>query len=153
VVWTGIKPNGEQTSHWTRDGDPLPHVPFIEDWQPDTHPPAYVDFYRLCRERFPASVEQASIPVERIPQVVLVVGGDDQVWPSELHANAIADRRASYGQQTTIVFEQNAGHRALLPGEPAIEAGMVMQRGGSEPTDRHLGGEAWPHIIAMLLPS
>ena len=79
VVWAGITADGRATSHWTLQGQSVPHVPFIGNWEPADDPPAFVDFYRECRERFPDQVAQAAIPVERIREVVAVAGGDDQV--------------------------------------------------------------------------
>ena len=34
VVWAGVD-DGRQTSHWTWQGEPVPYVPFDEDWVPD----------------------------------------------------------------------------------------------------------------------
>lgn len=53
--------DGRVTSHWTRDGAPLPFVPFVDDWRPAEDPPAYVDLYRRSRARFPDQVEEATI--------------------------------------------------------------------------------------------
>lgn len=150
VVWAGVAHGGRATSHWTLDGEPLPHVPFIENWVPTQDPPAFVDFYRACRERFPAQVAEATIPVERIPQVVLVAGGDDHVWPAVAHAQAIASRRRQHGLETTVVTDPEAGHRTTLPGEPAATGGMRIERGGTEAADRRLGLRAWPHLAAWL---
>lgn len=150
VVWTGITPEGRATSHWTLHGEPLPRVPFIGNWEPAGDPPAFVDFYRSCRDRFPHEVQQAAIPVERIPQVVVVAGGDDQVWPAVTHAEAIAARRRRHGLATTLVTDAEAGHRILLPGEPDVHGGMRMVRGGSPAANRRLGRHAWPHLLALL---
>ncbi len=72
VVWAGVTADGRATSHWTLGGQPLAHVPFLDDWQPAQEPPAFVDFYRAFREAFPECLTGAEIPVERIPEVVLV---------------------------------------------------------------------------------
>ena len=142
VVWTGVTSDGRATSHWTWQGTPLPHVPFVDDWEPSTDPPAYVDFYRACRARFPDALEAARIPVERIPELLIVAGGDDQVWPSVLHGEAIAARRAEHGLATTVVSDPDAGHRTVLPGEPVVQGGMRMARGGNDEADRRLGTAA-----------
>src|SRR4051794_9010863 len=78
----GVTADGRMTSHWTVGGEPLPYVPFIAGWEPAAEPPAFVDFYRQCRERFRDQITAASVPVERIGDVILVVGEDDRVWPS-----------------------------------------------------------------------
>ena len=151
VVWAGVTPEGRQTSHWTEGGTPLPFVPFAEDWVPDTDPPVYRDLYLVSRRNDPAAVEAATIPVEQIPTLVQVVGGQDLVWPAGLHATAIAERRAAHGLATTTVVDQDAGHRAILPGEPAARGGVRMQRGGTDEANARLGAAAWKEIAGLLV--
>lgn len=150
VVWTGVTPHGRATSHWTLAGQPIRCVPFLEDWEPAGEPPAFVDFYRRCRERFPEDVEAATIPAERIPDVVVIAGGDDQVWPAVTHAEAIARRRRQHGRATTVLTDPQAGHRTILPGEPVVTGGTPMARGGTEAADRSLGNRAWAHLLTLL---
>lgn len=145
-----MRSDGTQTSHWTRDGVPLPFVPFNEDWEPDDEVPAYVGLYEASRERFPERVAEAAIAVEDIDEVVLIAGGDDQVWPAVAMSNAIKARRAAHGLTTTIVSNPAAGHRTILPGEPAVSGGVRMQRGGTENADRTLGTAAWARIKTLL---
>ena len=150
VVWTGVTADARATSHWTLAGCPLPHVPFLDDWQPADDPPAFLDFYRACRDAFPDHVVRAAIPVERIEQVVLVAGGDDRVWPSLTHAEAITARRSRHGLATALVTDPEAGHRTTLPGEPAAAGGARMARGGTAAADRRLGQAAWACISDLL---
>jgi hypothetical protein len=152
VVWAGVTEEGRQTSHWTIDGAPVPFVPFAEDWEPATEPPIYRDLYLHSRRLDPQAVEVAAIPVERITTLIQVVGGHDLVWPADLHAEAIARRRAEHGLTTTTVVDREAGHRAILPGEPVVNAGASMQRGGNESANRRLGSAAWTEIQALLKP-
>jgi len=150
VVWTGY--DGDRaTSHWTRAGVALPHVPFLPDWEPDTDPPAYRGLYAASLAAAPEAVRAATIPVERIRgDLVLVAGGDDQVWPSVDLARAIADRRERHGLETTLVTHRQAGHRAVLPGERPVAGGQVMRRGGTPEADAALGAAAWPHLLRVL---
>lgn len=150
VVWAGVAADGRLTSHWTLDGAPIPFVPFAEEWEPVNDPPAYVDLYRCSRKQFDADVSAASIAVERIPEVVLIAGGDDKVWPSVEQAQRIGNRRTANGLSTTVVTDSEAGHRTILPGEPVVHGGVRMQRGGSELADRRLGQAAWDHISLLL---
>jgi hypothetical protein len=62
------------------------------------------------------------IPVENIDHVLLVAGGDDQVWPALSMSESIKARRAAHGLETTLVSDPEAGHRTVLPGEPNIVA-------------------------------
>ena len=150
VVWTGVTAQGRATSHWTLNGRVVPHVPFINGWEPAGDPPEFVHFYRECRAHFPEHVHDAAIPVERIRHVVVVAGGDDRVWPALTHAEAIAERRRWHGMATTVVTDPDAGHRTILPGEVPASGGIRMLRGGNDAADRRLGNEAWRHLVALL---
>lgn len=150
VVWAGVTAEGRVTSHWTRYDDPLPFVPFDDAWRATTTPPSYAALYAASRERFADRVDGATIPVERIAELVLVAGGDDRVWPAVAHAEAIAARRAAHGLATTTVTDAGAGHRTLLPGEAVATGGQRMARGGTEEADRRLGARAWAAIRPLL---
>jgi hypothetical protein len=147
VVWAGVRPDGTQTSHWTLAGRPLPYVPFMPGWHPDTDPPRFRRLYELCHA---AGSEDAAIPAERIPRLILVAGEDDQVWPSAEHARSLAARRARHGLPTTLVLDREAGHRPILPGEPAPTGGTRMDRGGHPAADRRLGAAAWIHVRHLM---
>lgn len=145
VVWAGLTADGRMTSHWTHQGEPLPFVPYAQDWQPDSDPPAYRTLYESSREQAVAD-DTAWIQVERIPELLLVAGGDDQVWPAQPMAESIHDRRAHHGLATTLATDPEAGHRTILPGEQPAVGGVRMQRGGSEAADRRLGHRAWAEL-------
>lgn len=53
-VWAGYG-DGRWTSHWTWLGAPLPFIPFLEGWQPDSHPPAYRSWYAASSCWWPAA--------------------------------------------------------------------------------------------------
>jgi dienelactone hydrolase len=151
VIWAGIDPAGRQASHWSFDGDPLAFIAFDESWQPDGDPPGFRSLYLRSRHAAdPAAIAAATIAVERIPGVITVAGEDDQVWPSGLHAENIRSRRAAHGMETTAVTGDEAGHRAILPGEPVISGGVRMRRGGTETADRRLGQLAWGGMLRLL---
>lgn len=147
VVWAGVRPDGTQTSHWTLSGRPLPFIPFLTDWHPDTDPPRFRPLYELSRAANPDAAEAATIPTARIPHLILIAGNDDQVWPSTDHALSLARNRPT---PTTLVLDEEAGHRPLLPGEPTPTAGRRMSRGGTPTAGRRLGTAAWPHITALM---
>jgi hypothetical protein len=125
-------------------------VPF--DWRQDVkeNPPRFRPLYEGSRQTFAEHIPAATIAVEGIRSLILVAGGDDQVWPSMAHAERIQRLRASHGLTTTIVAEREAGHRTVLPGEPVVTGGMTMQRGGTEAADRRLGSRAWKVITDLL---
>ena len=150
VVWAGAH-DGAWSSHWTLAGEPVPFTRFDPHWVPDADPPAFRGLYASSLERFPERASAARIPVERIAgEVLLVVGGDDQVWPSDAFAQEIAAARRSAGVVTTVVRHPDAGHRLLLPGEDPVAGGTRMVRGGSAAADAELGERAWPEILRVL---
>lgn len=150
-VWPGY---GEDrwTSHWTWQGTPLPFVPLVADWTPDSDPPAYRGWYDASLAAAgPEVVGAATIAVEQIGgRLVLVAGEDDQVWPAAAFARAIADRREGHGLLTEVVVGPDAGHRVVLPGEAVVEGGQRMRRGGNVEADRALGAAAWPVVAEAL---
>lgn len=151
VIWAGVRPDETQTSHWSLGGEPLPYVEFVDDWRPETDPPAYRGLYAASRTASPHVVE-ATVPVERIGELMLVAGGDDQVWPSVDQAMRIVARRSEHGRSTTVVTLAAAGHYCTLPGEPPTAPGMVMARGGSDAAAAELGRLAWPPLLRLLTP-
>jgi hypothetical protein len=150
VVWAGVTSEGRVTSHWRYGASALSFVPFDPDWHPETDPPAFLDLYRRSRERFADAVPAASIAVEAIAHVVLVAGGDDQVWPSVASSERIRERRSLHGLPTTVVVDEQAGHRTVLPGEPVVQGGQRMARGGTAFADQRLGRAAWDQIVPLL---
>lgn len=150
VVWAGAH-EGAWSSHWTLAGEPVPFTPFDPDWLPDADPPAYRGLYASSLTRFAERATVARIAVERIEgEVLLIVGGDDQVWPSDAFAKAIVAARRSAGLVTTVIGHPDAGHRLLLPGEEAASGGVRMARGGSAAADAELGRRAWPEILRVI---
>jgi pimeloyl-ACP methyl ester carboxylesterase len=142
---------GAERSHWTLDGSPLPHVPLAWDTWRREEPPRFRSLYEHSYEAAPDRVRAAAIPVERIPQVVLIAGEDDQVWPSAQSARRIAARRTAAGCTTTLVIDRDAGHRAVLPTEPVVAGGTAMARGGSAVADAALGVVALEAIRGALV--
>lgn len=150
VVWAGVTPGGQMTSHWTLEGEPLPYVPFLDGWEADAEPPSFFSLYQQSFEADPHVAATAAIAVEKIPEVLLIAGGDDRVWPSEAQAARIRARRDLHGLGTTVVTDDQAGHRTVLPGEPAVAGGVTMARGGTDLADRRLGLAAWQHLERLL---
>jgi streptomycin 3"-adenylyltransferase len=159
VVWPNVGPGVDGQSHplrssWTWGNAPLPFVPYDEGWSPsEPGPIAWRPMYESSLQRFPAAAALATIEVERTrADLVLIAGGADAVWPSELFARQLAARRAETGRPVRVVVEPDAGHRPILPGEdaPTDDAAATMLRGGSPDADRALGRAAWPAIKDVL---
>jgi dienelactone hydrolase len=156
VVWANVAPGPDgalrpQHSSWSRAGRAVPFVPYDDDVAVTGDPPAFEPVYRASLATHADRVAAATIPVERFfGDVLLVAGGDDQVWPSLESARRIEARRTAYALPTTLVTHPHAGHRVVLPGETVATGGLRMARGGSEASDRALGRLAWPEIRRVL---
>jgi uncharacterized protein len=150
VVWEGYRERDDDPprSKWTWRHEPVPFVPLDRSGTPDSSPPAFAASYTQSRRRAdPAVVAAATIPVEHFPgDLVLVAGGDDQVWPSREAALAISGRRAVGGLETTVVQDARAGHPVVLPGEHAPSAVRTYLVGGDQGSAQRLGRQAWPAI-------
>ena len=150
VVWPWPDGAGAERSHWTLDGSSLPHVPLAWNTWRREEPPRFRSLYEHSYEAAPDRVRAAAVPVERIPQLVLIAGEDDQVWPSAQSVRRIAARRTAAGHTTTVVIHRHAGHRAVLPTEPVVAGGTAMVRGGTATADAALGLTALETIRIAL---
>jgi hypothetical protein len=156
VVWANVGPGPDgqlrpQHSSWSRGGRPVPFVPYDDDAEPHGDPPAFVGVYAQSLVTSADRVPDATIAVERFfGDVLLVAGGDDQVWPAVESARAVEARRQAHGLPTTVVTHPHAGHRVVLPGEQVADGGQRMARGGTDAADRELGRLAWPEIRRVV---
>jgi hypothetical protein len=142
-----------QASKWTRDGQPLPFVPYVDatTWTGPRFETARA-IHEASFDLYAADVPGAIIPVEQIDGDVLVsAGGDDTVWQAMTFADQIEQRRDAAGKRTLVVKDAEAGHRVILPGENPPPPRADLPRGGSVEADsRH--GQAVLDALLSLLP-
>jgi pimeloyl-ACP methyl ester carboxylesterase len=153
VVWAGLASERPQRSSWTRAGEPLPFVPYDDDWEPEpgAGPPAYVELYLQSLETYADRVPAARLPVERVAGEVLLAAGEaDELWPSALFARLVERRRSAAGLATTVVTHPEAGHRVVLPGETPPPPRTDLAHGGTAVADRALGDLVWPQLLRVL---
>jgi dienelactone hydrolase len=150
VVWAGDR--WPPASSWTRNGVP---VPFVEVDFSDLAVPAdgrisYLSCFLKSLRRFADQIPAATIPIEQAgARVVLVAGGDDALWPSDLFARSLADRLIAAGKHPLLITHPEAGHRVLLPGDTKPRS-AVNAHGGTDEADRALGLAAWKAIAEVL---
>lgn len=158
VVWANVGPglDGQvypYRSSWTWRGQPLLFVPYLDSWRGPTKagPVAYCTLYAESLAAAPDAAEHAAIPIERTrAEMLLVAGGDDQMWPSSDFAARLVTRRERVGSPIEEVCAPDAGHRILLPTEAALAPSSRYLYGGSPGADAALGAVAWPRMLACL---
>lgn len=158
VVWANVGPgvgglSPRPRSSWTDAGRAVPFVPYDPTWIPRMVGglPCYRGLYEQSLVTFADQVDAATIPVERISaELLLAGGGDDQVWPTDLFIDQIAQRRAAHALPTSVLTASEAGHRIRLPGEPPPGGGMAMTRGGTANAETALGQRLWPALLRLL---
>lgn len=157
VVWanSGVGRDGAGwplRSSFTRGGAPLPFVRYAVEHMPaqTDGPVSYLAYHHQSLAQFAADVPAAAIPIERArAHVILIGGGDDQLWPSARFAEELAARRREAGRSVDLITEPNAGHRILLPGETTPRSDINLH-GGSDEADARCGARAWRAIAAAL---
>ena len=156
VVWANIGAGADGVefplrSSWSWGGHGLPFVPYDPDWRPatSTEPPAYRELYLSSLARYAEAAATAAIDLNRTrAHILLVAGGDDQVWPSGRFARDLASTRPT--GDVLVVEHRDAGHRVVLPGEVPADGGVAMARGGTPAADAELGAAAWRLMAPTL---
>jgi dienelactone hydrolase len=119
VVWEGWGDGVKQgtTSSYSWRGEPLPYVPYSENWNRETSKFGRGERGRLRtpmdegRWANPDRVAAARIPIETFKGDVLVVGGElDDLWSAGHQVQNVAERRAEAGLETSLLVLPNGGH-------------------------------------------
>ncbi len=167
VVWEGWGKGAEKGDRpsFSWNGEPLPYVPYL-DFASEfdgyrTNTPVIV---RRPQDRGraanPDRVPAARIPVERYAgPVLLVAGGDDQLWDSGgMAANIQAARNKAQVAQvaqaliTQTLIYPDAGH--LISGDgwrPTTQYNVSLSKvGGTPQGNAHAQADAWPATLRFL---
>jgi dienelactone hydrolase len=102
---------------------------------------------------FVAPDSAARIPVERIAAPVLLIsGGDDQLWPSKAMADQVAARMGAHGGSVEHLSYPRAGHTITLPNidSPRPAVARLADMGGTATTNRAAAEDAWPKVVSFL---
>ncbi|MBY3171629.1 acyl-CoA thioester hydrolase/BAAT C-terminal domain-containing protein [Rhizobium laguerreae] len=157
VVWGNIGPGKDgvawpERSSWSLKGLPLDFVPAVSAWERGNRDGliSYRALFEQSLSANPAAVQRAQIPIEKTAaDIILVAGGDDALWPSDMFALELSRRRNEYGMPASLVVDNEAGHRILLPGEN-MPRSTLYAHGGSDEADARLGEAAWREIVKLL---
>jgi len=160
VNWEGWGPGTVpgRSASFAWQGQPLPFVPYVGLQQEmagfATGGPVHIRRpHDAGRSAHPESVAAARIPVERYAGPLMVIaGGDDQVWDSGAMAQAIVSSRAAAGRETVALIYPEAGHLLSGPGwapTTTLNAGP-MQLGGRPAANGRAVADAWPRTVDFL---
>jgi dienelactone hydrolase len=100
--------------------------------------------------RDPAETERCAIPVERITaKVMLVSGGDDQTWPSDIFARRVVAR--AKGVRVEHLTYPRAGHVTRVPNQPRVDGDdSIFDDGGSPMDNAAASRDSWPRVVEFL---
>ena len=153
---------------WTFRGKPLPYLQ--EDNPHATAAPAtaadgalaWTPAY-LAHLEDARAVARATIPVEKIRgPVLLVSGGDDQMWPSARLAEIALRRLAAHDHAFPFrhLTYAGAGHKILVPYGPLTPrvvqlpvqglGHLRLSQGGTPQADAEAGADAWRQTLGFL---
>ncbi|HWS38503.1 MAG TPA: acyl-CoA thioester hydrolase/BAAT C-terminal domain-containing protein [Actinoplanes sp.] len=159
----GLAAGGPRSS-WSFRGQPVPYVPMASPTPADGdlfaafvsgRPTAFRPLFERAMRQGDA-VGAAAVAVERIAGPVLVLsGGADLLWPSELFGRLITGRlerhRHPYRYQHVHVPE--AGHLLGVPGTASRPRRPGFDRlllGGTVEIDERTSREHWPAVVEFL---
>jgi BAAT / Acyl-CoA thioester hydrolase C terminal/Acyl-CoA thioester hydrolase/BAAT N-terminal region len=142
---------------WTLQDKPLPQAGFAGGSYISTpEGPAYAPLAGFQNGLLSPDTAAARIPVSRFHgPVLLVSGGDDQLWPSNLYAGQIMARLRGDPAPHEHLNYPEAGHVVLsFPyGPPLIVAHLpehMVAFGGTAAADNAAWVHDWPAMIAFI---
>lgn len=156
---------GRDGPSWTMDGKPLVHMwqgNRFASWEPYDagDPPRRNSKAMVTALADPQAMDRARIPVEKIAgPVLLISGGDDGAWPSDLYSLIVQSslRAAGHPHEVTWVNHPVAGHSILFPHVPTTRiayphpvSGVITTMGGTPRANAEANIEAWTQTLAWL---
>jgi dienelactone hydrolase len=165
VVWQGISFGPRLLnpgSSWTLGGRPLPFVRFAMPHPSEVAdlmgfwagvPFSFRPFYeRALRDE--RAVAAASIAVENINgPVMLISGGDDQLWPSTQLSEVAMERLRAYAHPFPYehLRYEDAGHMITVPGTgPNGNQMGSFNVGGSTRANNLASADSWTKVLTFL---
>lgn len=160
VVYDGWGPGiaeGERSSFSLR-GEPLPFVPLLGYEDEIARSAKGLDVrvrrpHERGRAARPDLAAKARIPVERIRGAVMLIGAyDDQMWPSGMAAQNLAERRLEAGRPATSLIFPDAGHPLYDTGyAPTTQFNRKSRQvGGTPESNARAQAQAWRKTLEFL---
>jgi hypothetical protein len=162
VVWQGIDftlPQGTTRSSWTFGGAPLPYVPYPMDAAPQQSARG-LSVLPVCERGLDNrdAVERAAIRVERATgPLLLISGGDDQVWSAGRMCEMVVDRMRRHDRADHVrhLHFPHAGHMLFPYVRPSDVASppFLVDVGGTTDANAAAHADAWGVVVSHLLPA
>lgn len=156
---------GRDGPSWLLDGRPLTHIwqdNRAASWAPydEGDPPRRNSKAMATALGDPQATARARIPVERIAgPVLLISGGDDGAWPSDLYSLLVSSSLAAAGHPHEVRWENwpEAGHSILFPYVPTTRiasvhpvSGVLTTNGGTPRANAAANEGAWRAMCDWL---
>jgi dienelactone hydrolase len=150
---------------WTLGGKPLVHQwqgNATASWKPYDEATAVRRNADAMRTALgdPVAMARARIPVERIAgPILLISGGDDGAWPSDLYSLIVQSSLLAAGHPHQVVWKNwpAAGHSILFPYVPATRiahrhpvSGIATTMGGTPAANAEANAGAWEAALAFF---
>jgi dienelactone hydrolase len=166
-AWEGhtmrfFSPDYTPVSSWSLGGKPLPYISFkvsAEDKEKEMKGElaSFVSYFRDgLAQADPATVEKATIPVEKIQSPILLISGtDDRIWPAGEHCAAIMARLKKNGfpYEVKHLSNEKGGHNSCIPFLITANRGLLIDgdpSGGEPRADAYGGYRSWAEILVFL---
>lgn len=164
VVYGGLS---ETPVHaWLHKGKPIapfapvPQIDFSDGKGQTAENPANTRQNFLEGMKNATAFAAGAIHVENIRcPILLISGGDDQMWPSEIYANQIMARLKAKGSQIVAkhLCYPDAGHGINIPNLPIPNptyyhplSKLWFSMGGSREADAKASVDAWDRLVAFF---
>ena len=154
VAWSCLC--NRDTSSWTVAGRAVPFVPAGNDpsYRPPPGFPLRPAVHYRHRLETAANAAAATIQVERIAgEVLLIAGGDDQLWPSSEMSLSLKRRMAKSGRRASVLTYTGAGHligKYYSPASSTLVGGGRLETGGSPHANGRAQSDSWPRVLEFL---
>lgn len=157
--------HGRDGPSWLLNDVPLVHIwndNHAASWAPydEGAPPRRNSTAMVTALGDPQACARARIPVERIRgPVLLISGGDDGAWPSDLYALMVQASLTAAGHPHPVVWKNwpEAGHSILFPHVPTTRissvhpvSGVLTTNGGTAAANAEANLGAWAAMQAWL---
>jgi len=156
-IWQGVSRTMKLASSWSLNGKGLPYIPGVvtpediakyEKGEIDSVRP----FYALGLEQAdPATIEKATIPVEKIKAPILLVSGTgDKTWPAAEFSDAVMQRLEKFGHpyEHKHVRIEGGGHMVFLP--YFVNGPNRSMKGGNVRDEARGSLISWTETLAFL---